>query len=98
MGWQFGLQTVWNARLKQKLQTKTTNASLKAVHQRNTQSRQLAKVEVGREREDGPQLFGPWDRRVVLGLYLFRDRQHKTAECNSAIPGEAAGIPISTPK
>ena len=30
---------VWNARLKQELQTNTTNASLKAVHQRNTQSR-----------------------------------------------------------
>jgi hypothetical protein len=46
MGWQFRRQAVWNVRLKPKLQTNTTNASLKAVHQRNTQSRQLAKVEL----------------------------------------------------
>ena len=46
MGWQFRLQAVWNARLKQEQQTNPTNASLKAVHQRNTQSRELAKVEL----------------------------------------------------
>ena len=46
MGWQFRLQSVWKTRLKQELQTNTTNASLKAVHQRNTQSRQLTKVEL----------------------------------------------------
>jgi hypothetical protein len=46
MGWQFRLQAVWNVRLRQKLQTNTTNASLKAEHQRNTQSRELTKVEL----------------------------------------------------
>jgi hypothetical protein len=46
MGWQFSLQAVWNTRLKPELQTNTTNTSLKAVHQRNTQSRQLPKVEL----------------------------------------------------
>jgi hypothetical protein len=54
MGWQFRLQVVWNARLKQKLQTKTTNASLKAVHQRNIQSRQFAKVELVTNHENKP--------------------------------------------
>ena len=68
MGLQFRLQAVWNVRLKQKPQTNTTNASLKAVHQRNTQSRELTKVELLK------QLEFP-DRRDIDG---FKDHEPDT--------------------